>query len=216
MPYFIAVAGNMGVGKSTLTDKLADKLSWERYLEPVAANPYLSDFYKNMKRWSFHSQMFFLTHRLQQHIKLIQSKNHVVQDRSVYENAEVFARNLYERGLMSERDWETYSNTYHLIVDLLPPPNLIVYLKASVSTLQRRISTRGRDYEQDVDPKYLEELNILYDKWASTCNIAPVLTVNTNRINFVENERALDDLSEKILTRVPIQTLPLYKNQILI
>src|SRR3989344_5565631 len=121
MPYFIAIAGNIGVGKSTLTKRLGEKLGWEIYLEPTTDNPYLADFYKDMKRWGFHSQIFFLTHRLEQHLALLQSGRTVVQDRSVYENAEVFARNLYEKDLMSERDWATYNRIYHNLIDLLPP-----------------------------------------------------------------------------------------------
>ncbi|MEK7532747.1 MAG: deoxynucleoside kinase, partial [Patescibacteria group bacterium] len=112
MSYFIAIAGNIGVGKSTLTERLGSKLGWEIYLEPTTENPYLADFYRDMRRWGFHSQVFFLTHRLQQHIDLLNAPNTVVQDRSVYENAEVFARNLYEKDLISERDWMTYQRIY--------------------------------------------------------------------------------------------------------
>ena len=166
-----------------------------------------------MKRWGFHSQIFFLTHRLEQHLALLQSGRTVVQDRSVYENAEVFARNLYEKDLMSERDWATYNRIYHNLIDLLPPPNLIIYLRANVPTLLHRIDTRGREYERKVPRYYLAELNRLYDEWARTFTVAPVLTVNTDRINFVEDEGALVALTDMIESRLPVQELPLFKKR---
>jgi deoxyadenosine/deoxycytidine kinase len=149
MKKFVAVAGNIGVGKSTLVEKLCEKLKWEPYYEPVAENPYLKDFYADMDTWAFHSQVFFLTHRLRSHRDLMEFPASVVQDRSVYEDAEIFARNLYLQGHINERDYATYRKLFDLFITLLPHPDLVVYLRASVETLQARIAQRGRDIEQD-------------------------------------------------------------------
>lgn len=210
MAYFIAIAGNMGVGKSTLTERLAAKLGWKAYLEPTTENPYLSDFYGDMHRWGFHSQIFFLAHRLKQHSELARAGVPVIQDRSVYENAEVFARNLYERGFLSERDWQTYQTIYQTLIALLPPPNLIIYLRATVPTLIHRIGSRGRDYEQKIDPNYLIELNRLHEEWAHSFTRAPILPVATDRINFIDNDAALERLVNTIVNTLPLQPLPLF------
>lgn len=209
--YFIAIAGNMGVGKSTLTERLATKLGWQAYLEPAADNPYLSDFYEDMHRWGFHSQMFFLAHRFKQHSELAQAGFSVIQDRSVYENAEVFAHNLYLRGFLSERDWQTYQTMYQTLIALLPPPNLIIYLRANVPTLLRRISRRGRDFEQKADPEYVAELNRLHEDWAANFTLAPMLRVNTDYVNFVEDDAALEKLCNSIVRTLPLQQLPFKK-----
>ncbi len=144
MKKFVAVAGNIGVGKSTLVERLCLKMGWEPFYEPVTENPYLADFYKDMDAWSFHSQIFFLTHRLQSHYNLSQHPNSVVQDRSVYEDAEIFAQNLYLQGHIQTRDYQTYRDLYKTALRFLPPPDLVIYLRASVSTLMKRISNRGR------------------------------------------------------------------------
>ena len=209
MPNFIAIAGNMGVGKSTLTLKLADRLGWKAFVEPVAQNPYLSDFFQDMERWGFHSQVFFLSHRLRQHCELIKSGN-AIQDRSVYENAEVFARNLYKHGKMSEHDWATYKNIYESLIELVAPPSLIIYLHASVTVLVQRIENRGREFEQKVDPEYLGELNELYEEWTTNFKLAPVLRVDTDNINFIEDKEALEKLSQEIMKSIPNQPLPLF------
>ncbi|KKR04121.1 MAG: Deoxyguanosine kinase / deoxyadenosine kinase subunit [Parcubacteria group bacterium GW2011_GWC2_39_14] len=209
MPNFIAIAGNMGVGKSTLTLKLADRLGWKAFVEPVAQNPYLSDFFQDMERWGFHSQVFFLSHRLRQHCELIKSGN-AIQDRSVYENAEVFARNLYKHGKMSEHDWATYKNIYESLIELVAPPSLIIYLHASVPVLVQRIENRGREFEQKVDPEYLGELNELYEEWTTNFKLAPVLRVDTDNINFIEDKEALEKLSQEIMKSIPNQPLPLF------
>lgn len=206
---FIAIAGNMGVGKSTLTQKLASRLSCVPYLEPTTENPYLSDFYTDMDRWGFHSQIFFLSHRLQQHFELSRSHNAVIQDRSVYENAEVFARNLYERGILSPRDFETYTRMYHTLIELLPPPHLIIYLRASVPVLTERIRARGRDFETTINETYLHELNRLYEKWATETKVAPVLSIDTDHINFSLDNKAVDTLAENIKTMLHLTQLPL-------
>ena len=200
--YFITVAGNIGVGKSTLVKLLSDQLSWAPIYEVVTENPYLTDFYQDMRRWSFHSQIYFLSRRLQQHHHLLQLDSSVIQDRSVYEDAEVFARNLYQQGHFAERDWDCYLELYKTLALLLRPPDLVVYLKASVPMLQRRISQRGRDYEKAIDEKYLIELNVLYDKWVSNFQQCPVLTVNTDRLDYVHHETHLDQIWGRIEDRL--------------
>jgi len=184
--YFIVIAGNIGVGKSTLTEMLSQELGWAPFLEAVVENPYLSDFYADMNRWSFHSQVFFLSRRLRHHYQLLQEKNSVIQDRSVYEDAEIFAENLYRQGAMSERDHETYRGIYQVVTDILPPPNLIVYLRASVPTLQKRIARRGRQFEQDISPAYLAQLNDLYDEWVANFRLSRVYTIDTDPLDFVQ------------------------------
>jgi deoxyadenosine/deoxycytidine kinase len=200
--YFITIAGNIGVGKSTLTTLLSEKLGWAPFLEGFAENPYLGDFYDNMSRWSFHSQVFFLSQRLQQHHRLLQHARSVIQDRSVYEDAEIFARNLFNQGHMLERDWLTYLALYQTLSRLLQPPHLVVYLKAAIPTLRRRIAQRGRDYEQSIETNYLVRLNDLYDSWASDFNLCPVLTVSTDKLDYVQHDEHLRQIIERIQERL--------------
>jgi deoxyadenosine/deoxycytidine kinase len=195
---FLAVAGNIGVGKSTLVGKLCDTMGWEPYYEPVAENPYLTDFYADMKKWAFHSQVYFLTHRMQAHFELLQNNASVVQDRSVYEDAEVFANNLYQQKQITERDYQTYRELYQALVEFLPPPDLVLYIKASVPTLQKRIKLRGRNYEEQIDPAYLEGLNDLYDHWIESFNLCPVLTVPGDDLDFVANNGHLELIIRKV------------------
>jgi deoxyadenosine/deoxycytidine kinase len=198
MKKFIAVAGNIGVGKSTLVGMLCQRLSWEPFYEPVSENPYLADFYQNMSAWSFHSQVFFLTHRLQIHHDLIRFPNSAIQDRSVYEDAEVFAQNLFLQGLLSERDWKTYRSLYRTLAEFLPPPDLVIYLRASVSTLVARIKQRGRDYERSISTEYLQRLNVLYESWIAGFTLCPVLTVPADDLNYVAYSHHLDLVTRKV------------------
>ncbi len=200
--YFITIAGNIGVGKSTLTGLLAEHLDWEPVYEAFSENPYLTDFYGDMRRWSFHSQVFFLSRRLQQHHDLLQMSSSVIQDRSVYEDAEIFARNLYGQGHLSERDWRCYLELYQTLATLLRPPDLVVYLQASVPTLRRRISQRGRTYEKSITDLYLTELNDLYDEWATRFRLCPVLTVDTNNLNYIQYDEHLDLIWRRIEDRL--------------
>jgi deoxyadenosine/deoxycytidine kinase len=205
MNYFVAIAGNIGVGKSTLTGLLAARLGWEAFYEAVDENPYLADFYADMPRWSFHSQAFFLARRLQQHALLLRRADPVLQDRSVYEDAEVFARTLYAQGHMAERDWQTYYDLFTTLAGVLTPPNLIVYLRASVPTLQARIAARGRAYERGIPADYLAALNGLYEAWVARFTLCPVLTVDTDAVNFPRDPAALDQVARRILERLPRQ-----------
>lgn len=200
--YFITIAGNIGVGKSTLVRLLSQRLSWDPVYEAVEENPYLADFYQDMPQWSFQSQVFFLSRRLRQHHSLLELNRSVIQDRSVYEDAEIFARNLYDQGNMSERDWNCYFDLYRTLATMLRPPDLVIYLRASVPTLRRRIHQRGRDYEQDIDEAYLERLNKLYNRWSAAFRLSPVLTVDTNNLDYVQHDEHLDQIWQKIEDRL--------------
>ncbi len=200
--HFIAIAGNIGVGKSTLTAMLSQHLAWEPFLEGVNDNPYLADFYEDMDKWSFHSQVFFLARRLRHHRQLLERPNSVIQDRTVYEDAEIFARNLYNQGLMTERDYTTYTELYRAVMAILPPPNLVIYLQASVSTLLQRIQQRGRAYELQMSETYLTQLNELYEDWFERFSLCPVLTIPSDRLDFVANGDHLELIIEKVLERL--------------
>ena len=198
MKKFVAVAGNIGVGKSTLVELLSVRLGWEPFFEPVAENPYLADFYGNMGAWSFHSQIFFLAHRLRAHYDLAQHPSSVVQDRSVYEDAEIFAQNLYLQGHIQFRDYRTYRELYETTMQFLPPPDLVVYLRASVPTLMNRISHRGRDYERTISPDYLHGLNDLYEQWIDNFTLCPVLAVPADDLDFVSHPGHLHLITQKV------------------
>jgi deoxyadenosine/deoxycytidine kinase len=198
MKKFVAVAGNIGVGKSTLVEMLCARMGWEPFYEPVAENPYLVDFYKNMDAWSFHSQVFFLTHRLRSHYRLGQHPTSVVQDRSVYEDAEIFAKNLYVQGHIQERDYQTYRDLYETTMQFLPPPDLVIYLRASVPTLLNRISNRGRAYEQTISSDYLPGLNNLYETWIDNFTLCPILAVPADDLDFVSHPGHLRLILQKV------------------
>ena len=200
--YFITIAGNIGVGKSTLVQLLSERVEWEPVFEAVSENPYLPDFYQDMQRWAFQSQIFFLSRRVQQHHTLLQQPNSIIQDRSVYEDAEIFARNLFDQGDMSRRDWTCYLDLYQTLTSLLQPPDLVIYLKASVTTLRRRISQRGRSYEQEIAEGYLARINNLYDAWAADFSYSPVLIIDTNNLNYVQYEEHLELIWQKIEHRL--------------
>ncbi len=207
---FVAIAGNIGVGKSTLTGILADAFGWNPFYEAVDENPYLADFYADMQRWSFHSQVFFLSRRLQHHRQLVDHVGSVVQDRSVYEDAEIFAHNLYDQGQMSERDYRAYRDLYEGIRAFLPPPDLLVYLKSDVDTLLLRIKQRGRDFERDISPDYLDRLNRLYEDWIGRWSSCPVLVVPANAMDFQHDEAARAAVTEAvrdILKPAPIRQM---------
>jgi deoxyadenosine/deoxycytidine kinase len=198
MKKFIAVAGNIGVGKSTLVTMLCARLGWKPFYEPVAENPYLSDFYYDMRKWAFHSQIFFLTQRLRSHRQLIDHPTSAIQDRSVYEDAEIFARNLYIQGYINDRDYGAYRELYQVLTEFLPPPDLVIFLKANVDVLTNRISLRGREYERKITPEYLNQLNTLYEDWITHFNLCPVLTVPAGDMDFVARPNHLDLIVQKV------------------
>ena len=198
MKKFVAVAGNIGVGKSTLVEKLCECLQWKPFYEPVAENPYLEDFYSDMERWSFHSQTFFLSTRLRAHRKLVDHPTSVIQDRTVYEDAEIFARNLYRQGHLGERDYATYTELYRSVTNFLPAPDLILYLRATPDTLLDRIASRGRDFEKEISADYLAQLNILYESWVDSFNQCPILTLPADDMDFVSSDGHLDLIVDKV------------------
>ena len=198
MKKYIAVAGNIGVGKSTLVEMICQRLGWQPFYEPVTENPYLADFYANMNVWSFHSQIFFLTHRLRLHQQLLFSPGSVIQDRSIYEDAEIFARNLFLQGKMDERDYHTYHALYQTLIDFLTPPDLVIYLRASVPTLIQRIKNRDRFYEQTIPEDYLQQLNNLYESWIASFSFCPVLTIPADSLDYVKHPLHLDLIIQKV------------------
>ncbi len=198
MKKYIAVAGNIGVGKSTLVEMICQRIGFQPFYEPVTENPYLADFYADMNTWSFHSQIFFLTHRIRLHWQLTLSSGSVIQDRSIYEDAEIFARNLFLQGKMDERDYQTYHALYQTLTEFLTPPDLVIYLRASVDTLVRRIKQRDRTYEQTMPEDYLEQLNTLYESWIANFTFCPVLTVPADSLDYVKHPRHLALIIQKV------------------
>ncbi len=195
---YIAIAGNIGSGKSTLTTLLAEHYKLEPVFEAVDENPYLEDFYKDMRQFAFHSQMFFLAKRLEQHLLQVNPSSRIIQDRTLYEDAAIFALNLFEEGILSERDYATYMQMYATIRNTLRPPDLLIYLKASVSTLQARIKQRGRKYEQTIEESYLKRLNVLYERFISGYDLSHVLVVNADTTDFLLNDAHLQTLHSSL------------------
>ena len=191
---FIGIAGNIGVGKTTFAEILSKKLDINVCYESVDDNPYLSDFYKDMERWSFNLQIYFLQNRFKSHVDIIETKKGIIQDRTIYEDVSIFAYNLYKMGIMSKRDWETYNNIFFHMTKFLKKPDLIIYLRASTDTLINRIKKRSRSYEKDIDEIYLHRLNIYYKKWFSEINNFNVLEINTNNFNIFSDFNTLEDI----------------------
>jgi deoxyadenosine/deoxycytidine kinase len=198
MKKYIAVAGNIGVGKTTLVEMLCQRLKFLPFLEPYSENPYLKDFYDSMETWSFHSQIYFLTQRIRLHQQLERSTVSIVQDRSIYEDAEIFARNLYIQKKMTERDYNTYYNLYETITRFLTPPDLVIYLRSEVPVLESRIRSRSRSFEQEIPNAYLCQLNDLYEDWISRFNFCPVLTIPADALDFVKYPQHLDLIVSKV------------------
>lgn len=198
MKKFVAIAGNIGVGKSTLVGLLCERLGWQPFYEPEVENPYLADFYRDMHSWSFHSQVFFLAHRLRTHRQLLAHPTSAIQDRSVYEDAEVFAHNLYRQGLIEERDYRTYRELYQVLTEFLQPPDLVVYLRASPQTLLQRVAQRGRDYERTIHADYMAQLNELYEEWIAGFGLCPVLAVPADDLDYVAHSAHLDLIVSKV------------------
>ena len=196
---FIGFAGNIGSGKTTFTRIISQSQNWVPFYEPVYDNPYLHDFYKDMHRWSFHLQIYFLHKRFEMHQKMSKMKNGVVQDRTIYEDKEIFAKNLYEMGKMTKRDWKNYCNLFSTMSSFLRMPDLVIYLKASTDTLLSRIKTRNRSFEKQLDPEYLHTLNISYDKWINQEKRYPVLIVEVDSFNIFKDHEVLIKIENDIL-----------------
>ncbi len=194
----VAIVGNIGAGKTTLTGLLAKHLNFEAQYESVDENPYLEDFYSDMKRWSFNLQIYFLNSRFR-HIVELQKRNvNMVQDRTIYEDAYIFAENLFDMGLMSQRDFDNYSNIFQSIIDYITPPDLLVYLKASVPTLVNNIQTRGREYESGIRLDYLSKLNNKYEKWIDNYHDGRLLVLDMDNLDFANNPDDLGYIVQKV------------------
>ncbi len=194
----IAVAGNIGAGKSTLTSMLAKQYNWEAQFEDVENNPYLNDFYDDMPRWSFNLQIYFLNSRYQQIIEIKNNPKTVIQDRTIYEDAEIFAPNLHKMGLMSSRDFDNYKSLYNTIISQIEAPDLLIYLKNSIPKLVDNIQKRGRDYEDNIRLDYLKRLNEFYDSWIKNYKQGKVLIIDCDDLNFVENQEDITSIYNKV------------------
>jgi len=194
----VVVAGNIGVGKTSLTERLGSRLDWHSAFESVSDNPYLADFYKNMSAWSFHLQVFFLGHRAQQYLDLASEAQSAILDRSIYEDAHIFARALHHMGNLDERDYLAYRRVFDLVVSRLPPPDLLIYLKAPVSVLANRIQQRGRVIESGITADYLALLDSFYEDWLKSFDICPVLTIRSDNLDFVNKSHHLDIVVNRI------------------
>lgn len=195
---YIAVAGNIGAGKSCLVDFMCREYGVKPFYEPMEINPYLEDFYANMKKWAFHSQLHYLTHKFKIHLDLTKEPATVVQDRTIYEDAEIFATNLYKQGYMSEREFATYWDLYTIMCKTLQPPDLMIYLKCSLKGLKKRIMRRGRKMEQKIPGKYLKDLNQLYQKWFDAYNLSPVIVYESEDYDYLSDFIERRDLVKKI------------------
>jgi deoxyadenosine/deoxycytidine kinase len=198
----VLVAGNIASGKTSLAERLGARLKWRTAFESVADNPYLADFYTDMRQWSFHLQIFFLGHRAQQHLELARAPQSAIADRSIYEDAHIFARALYHMGNISERDYRSYRKVFDMVTTGLPRPDLLLYLQAPVSVLVQRIGQRGRAIEQGITADYLALLESFYGEWMQTFDLCPVLTIRTDDLDFVHQAPHLDIVVGRILDRL--------------
>ena len=194
----IAIAGNIGAGKTTLTKLLAKHYKWEPHYESVEKNPYLDDFYSEMERWSFNLQVYFLNSRFRQILKIRESGKNIIQDRTIYEDARIFAPNLHAMGLMPNRDFNNYSSLFELMERLVTPPDLLIYLRATIPTLVGQIHKRGRDYENSISIDYLSRLNERYEAWISKYKKGNLLIIDVDDLNFVDNQEDLGSVIDKI------------------
>lgn len=194
----ILLAGNIGAGKTSLTERIGERLGWKTAFESVAENPYLPDFYRNMQTWSFHLQVYFLGHRAEQHIELANLAQSAILDRSIYEDAHIFARALHHMGNLNDRDYDAYLRLYQLIVGNLPKPDLLIQLQAPVPILLERIRRRARDIETGIDAVYLNLLERFYEEWIEGFDLCPVLTIRSDDLDFVHKSQHLDIVVERI------------------
>ncbi len=200
----IAIAGNIGAGKSTLAEMLAQHYGWEVLPEAADTNPYLKDFYEDMPRWSFQVQVYFLGSRFRQVLEISQSRQPLVQDRSIYEDAYIFARNLHVSGLMNDRDYSTYLQLFESITGLVKPPDLLIYLKADLSKLLERIKLRGREYEKNIDPAYLASLNQHYNDWINSYDRGALLVLDANSLDYVKKPEDFAFIVRQVDQQLPV------------
>ena len=200
--YLVVVAGNIGVGKTSLTERIGSRLGWWTGYESVADNPYLADFYTDMRTWSFHLQVFFLGHRADQYLQAAHDPRSAILDRSIYEDFHIFARALHHMGDLAERDHLAYRRLFDLIVKSLPRPNLLIYLKAPVNVLMGRIRRRARNIETGISPEYLSLLDTFYDEWLGAFDMCPVLTIQTDDLDYVHHPKHLDTVVERIQNKL--------------
>ena len=186
---FISIAGNIGSGKSSLTGLIAKEFDWKPYYEKVNDNPYLKDFYADMNRWSFNLQVYFLSHRFKTHKEILSKKRSVIQDRSIYEDVEIFALKLYKMGKMKKRDYDNYKKLFKEMTSFLKPPDLLIYLRSSLPKLVKQIKLRGRDFEQNIDTGYLEKLNESYEEWIGNYSLGKCLIVENEKLDFVNRKK---------------------------
>lgn len=194
----ITIAGNIGVGKSTLVDVLSNAFGWQPYYEVVADHPYLEDYYRDRERWGFHSQIWFLCQRYEHHLEIHDTPISVIQDRSIYEDYEVFVKGLLEQGILSHRDFRTYRRLFQALTLSLTPPTLLIYLRASVPTLIKRIATRDRPSEREIPSRYLEHLNQRYEDWLRRFEVCPVLAIDTEELDFANTEEGRHGVIELV------------------
>ena len=195
---FVAVAGNIGTGKTTLSEMLAKHFKWDAHFESVSDNPYLADFYTDMKRWSFPLQVYFMTHRVKAHQFITDGTSSAIQDRTIYEDANIFARNLFEQSLMEERDYQNYLEVYKVVTSALQPPDLMIYLRKSLLRLQEQIKKRGRDYEQDMPADYLSNLNRpIMIEWIDGYSIGKKVVIESDQLDFVANSQDFDAICKQ-------------------
>ena len=198
----IAIAGNIGAGKTTLTKLLARHYNWKPHYESVDENPYLDDFYGEMERWSFNLQVYFLNSRFSQILELRKSGKNIIQDRTIYEDAHIFAPNLHAMGLMTNRDYHNYNSLFELMEKLVTPPDLLIYLRADISTLVSQIHKRGREYENSISIDYLSRLNERYEAWNSTYKKGKLLVIDVDNLDFVANQEDLGYIIDRIDSQI--------------
>jgi len=199
---FVSIAGNIGSGKSSLTNLIAEEFNWKPYYEKVNDNPYLKDFYSDMNRWSFNLQVYFLSHRFKTHKEIISKKISVIQDRSIYEDVEIFARNLYLLKKMNKRDYDNYRKLFKEMTYFLQPPDLLIYLKASLPKLTKQIKIRGRDFEKNIDVSYLNKLNESYEEWIKNYKLGKCIIIETENMDFVNRKKDFEKIVNLIKSNI--------------